>query len=77
MLMQLTTLCLILTLDKVATYSVLIKIYNCYGNYREYLDLFHEAVIEGKISKTRLDDAVTRIIYAKLKLGLFETPMYT
>jgi beta-glucosidase len=47
-----------------------------YGNYREYLDLFHEAVVEGKISKTRLDDAITRIIYAKLKLGLFETPMY-
>jgi hypothetical protein len=74
--MQPTTLYLILTLDKVVTYSVLIKIYNCYGNYREYLDLFHEAVIEGKISKNRLDDAVTRIIYAKLKLGLFETPMY-
>lgn len=47
-----------------------------FGNYKEYLDLFEEAVNEKKISKKRLDDAVSRIIYVKLKLGLFEKPSF-
>ena len=42
------------------------------GPHEEYLTLFKEAVDEKKISMKRLDDAVTRIIYVKLKLGLYE-----
>jgi beta-glucosidase len=42
------------------------------GAHEEYLNLFKEAVSEKKISMKRLNDAVTRIIYVKLKLGLYE-----
>jgi beta-glucosidase len=42
------------------------------GPHEEYLNLFKEAVSEKKISLKRLNDAVTRIIYVKLKLGLYE-----
>ena len=42
------------------------------GPHEEYLNLFKEAVVEKKISMKRLNDAVTRIIYVKLKLGLYE-----
>ena len=42
------------------------------GPHEEYLNLFREAVSEKKISMKRLNDAVTRIIYVKLKLGLYE-----
>jgi beta-glucosidase len=42
------------------------------GPHEEYLNLFKEAVSEKKISMKRLNDAVTRIIYVKLKLGLYE-----
>jgi beta-glucosidase len=45
------------------------------GPHEEYLNLFKEAVSEKKISMKRLNDAVTRIIYVKLKLGLFEKQM--
>lgn len=34
-----------------------------------------EAVQEGKISQERVDDAVTRIIRAKMNVGLFKDPM--
>jgi beta-glucosidase len=42
------------------------------GPHEEYLNLFKEAIDEKSISMKRLDDAATRIIYVKLKLGLFE-----
>lgn len=42
------------------------------GPHEEYLNLFREAVVEKKIPMKRLNDAVTRIIYVKLKLGLYE-----
>jgi beta-glucosidase len=42
------------------------------GPHEEYLKLFKEAIDEKTISMKRLDDAVTRIIYVKLKLGLYE-----
>ena len=45
------------------------------GPHEEDLNLFKEAVSEKKISMKRLNDAVTRIIYVKLKLGLFEKQM--
>lgn len=45
------------------------------GPHEEYLNLFKEAILEKKISMKRLNDAVTRIFYVKLKLGLFEKQM--
>ncbi len=42
------------------------------GPHDEYLKLFKEAVEEKKISMHRLNDAATRILFVKLKLGLFE-----
>lgn len=40
--------------------------------YKGYCDNMLRAVKEGKISKKRLDDAIRRILYVKLKLGLFD-----
>jgi beta-glucosidase len=39
-----------------------------------FYDLLIEAVKAGEVPMTRIDDAVTRIITLKLKLGLFENP---
>ena len=47
-----------------------------YADGKEYLKLFKEAVDEKLISKKRLNDAVTRIVYTKLKLGLFKNPIF-
>jgi beta-glucosidase len=47
-----------------------------YTKYSEYLKLFKEAVEEGRISKKRLDDAVSRILFVKLKLGLYKKQVY-
>ncbi len=47
-----------------------------YATYSEYLKLFKEAVEEGRISKKRLDDAVARILFVKLKLGLYKKQVY-
>ncbi|MCR5003298.1 MAG: glycoside hydrolase family 3 C-terminal domain-containing protein [Bacteroidales bacterium] len=38
-------------------------------------DLLKELVEEGEISKARLDDAVSRILRMKYRLGLFENPL--
>lgn len=40
----------------------------------EFCTLLKELVEEGKVSKERIDDAVSRIIRLKLRLGLFKTP---
>jgi beta-glucosidase len=39
-----------------------------------YSELLIEAVQEGKISERKIDEIVSRILYAKFKLGLFENP---
>ena len=40
----------------------------------EFCTLLKELVEEGKVSKERIDDAVSRIIRFKIRLGLFEHP---
>lgn len=40
----------------------------------EFCTLLKELVEEGKVSQERIDDAVSRIVRLKLRLGLFETP---
>ncbi|MDE6669843.1 MAG: beta-glucosidase [Muribaculaceae bacterium] len=40
----------------------------------EFCTLLKELVDEGKVPMSRIDDAVSRIIRFKLRLGLFETP---
>lgn len=39
-----------------------------------YCTLLKEAVNEGKVPMTRLDDAVRRVLRMKFRLGLFDTP---
>ena len=41
----------------------------------EFCTLLKELVDEGKVPMSRIDDAVSRIIRLKLRLGLFETPV--
>ena len=43
-------------------------------NYVDFISMFAELVDEGKISQSRIDDAVRRILTIKFKLGLFENP---
>ena len=40
----------------------------------DFCTLLKELVEEGKVSQARIDDAVSRIVRMKLRLGLFETP---
>lgn len=40
-----------------------------------FTDYLIELVKEGEVSMKRIDDAVSRILYVKMKLGLFETPV--
>ena len=40
----------------------------------EFCTLLKELVNEGKVKMSRIDDAVSRIVRLKLRLGLFETP---
>lgn len=40
----------------------------------QFCTLLKELVDEGKVKMSRIDDAVSRIIRMKLRLGLFETP---
>ncbi len=41
---------------------------------REHAALFNRPILEGRIGQTRLDDAVKRVLRAKMELGLFENP---
>jgi len=41
----------------------------------DFCDYLVELVNEGKVSMSRIDDAVRRILNTKYKLGLFETPV--
>jgi len=43
-------------------------------DYRGFINMLTELVNEGKISQSRIDDAVRRILTIKFKLGLFENP---
>jgi beta-glucosidase len=44
------------------------------NNYVEFITDLKELVAAGKVSQSRIDDAVSRILRAKLELGLFEHP---
>lgn len=41
---------------------------------REHAALFNKPILDGRIGKARLDDAVRRVLRAKMELGLFESP---
>ena len=43
-------------------------------DYWGFINMLTELVNEGKISQSRIDDAVRRILTIKFKLGLFENP---
>jgi beta-glucosidase len=42
--------------------------------WRDFIASLRELVQEGRVSMERIDDAVRRILYVKLKYGLFEKP---
>jgi beta-glucosidase len=44
------------------------------NNYVEFIDDLKSLVAEGKVSPTRIDDAVRRILRVKIQLGIFENP---
>tara|TARA_B100000941_G_scaffold154426_1_gene109473 strand:+ start:2139 stop:3941 length:1803 start_codon:yes stop_codon:yes gene_type:complete len=43
-------------------------------SYYKFLKLFKESVLEGSIKEERINDAVSRILKAKFKMGLFDDP---
>ena len=45
------------------------------NNYVEFITFLKELVNEGKVSVSRIDDAVRRILKVKFELGLFANPM--
>jgi len=44
------------------------------NNYTEFINDLKDLVAEGKVSRTRIDDAVSRILRIKFQMGLFENP---
>jgi beta-glucosidase len=46
-------------------------------DYKNFTSDVHKAVDRGAISQTRIDDAVSRILYEKFKAGLFDTAANT
>lgn len=44
-------------------------------DYKTFINIMENAVSKGDITIERVDDAVSRILRTKFKLGLFETPM--
>jgi beta-glucosidase len=44
------------------------------NNYVRFIGLLQELVTEGRVPQDRIDDAVRRILRAKVQLGLFERP---
>jgi beta-glucosidase len=44
-------------------------------DYTQFITTMHDAVSNGDIPESRVDDAVRRILRAKFALGLFESPM--
>ncbi len=45
------------------------------GKYKEFMAAMKFLALQGRIAPTRLDDAVRRILKAKVAMGLFESPM--
>ena len=43
-------------------------------SYYKFLKLFKESILEGSIKEERINDAVSRILKAKFKMGLFDDP---
>ena len=43
-------------------------------DYIPFIDLLKQLVNEGQVSMDRIDDAVSRILEVKMRLGLFENP---
>ena len=43
-------------------------------NYIEFMNDLKDLVAEGKVSQARIDDAVSRILRIKFRMGLFENP---
>jgi len=44
------------------------------NNYQDFARLLKELVVEKRVSQTRIDDAVRRVLHIKFQLGLFEEP---
>jgi beta-glucosidase len=44
------------------------------NSYVDFIRYMKELVSEGKISQSRIDDAVRRILLAKVRMGVFENP---
>ena len=44
------------------------------NNYTQYISFLKELVAAGRVSQARIDDAVRRILRAKVMMGLFEHP---
>lgn len=43
--------------------------------YEQFADILYELVQDGEVSQERIDDAVTRILYVKKELDLWENPV--
>ncbi len=46
------------------------------GNHKEFIDDLRSSVKDGTVSMERINDAVTRIIKLKLKVGAFKQPLF-
>ncbi|TAK90101.1 MAG: beta-glucosidase, partial [Verrucomicrobia bacterium] len=44
------------------------------NNYVQFITLLKELVADGKVSQSRIDEAVRRILRVKLQMGLFASP---
>jgi beta-glucosidase len=44
------------------------------NNYVQFVDYLKQLVAEGKVPMSRIDDAVTRILWAKFEMNLFQHP---
>lgn len=44
------------------------------NNYIQFIDVLKQSVNDGSVSMERIDDAVSRILRIKFRLGLFENP---
>lgn len=47
------------------------------NNYVQFIDYLKQLVAEGKVPQARVDDAVKRILKAKIEMGLFDHPYAT
>jgi len=43
-------------------------------DYKKFISTFNQAVERGEVAEARVNDAVSRILYVKFSLGLFERP---